>query len=108
MKKHRLTDSEKFMALSETERQKIVAGLEKESPQRRLARSRPLGAADRKRWIRFRQKLGRPPIGDGSKAISLTLEKGLLKQADAFARQHGLSRSQLIAESLRDKLGRAA
>jgi hypothetical protein len=108
MKKTRRYDSEKFMALTETERQRLVARLERESPQCRLARSRPLNAGERKRWGKFQEKLGRPRIGRGSKAISLTLEKGLLEQADAFARRHGLSRSQLVAESLLDKIGRAA
>ena len=108
MKRKKMSDSERFMSLPEAERQKIVSQLEHESTESKLARSRPLNAADRKRWKRFQEKLGRPRVGQGSKAISLTLERGLLEQADAFARQHGLSRSQLVAESLRDKLGRAA
>ena len=96
------------MALSESERERIVARLERETPRRRLARSRPLNAADRKRWKHFQQKVGRPKVGRGSKAISLTLERGLLQQADAFAKRHGLSRSQLVAESLRSRMQRAA
>ena len=96
------------MALTAAQREAIVAGLEGESPRRRQARSRPLNAGERKQWRRFQQKAVRPPVGRGSKAISLTLEKGLLEKADAFARRHGLSRSQLVAESLRDKMGRAA
>jgi hypothetical protein len=108
MKKTKPSDSEKFMAFSEIQRQRIVAQLERETPQRRLARSRPLNAAERRRWRGFQQKLGRPRIGRGSQAISLTLEKSLLERADAFAKRFGLSRSQLVAESLRDKMGRAA
>jgi len=108
MKKNRPYDRDQFMAFSEAQRRRIVAQLEAETPQRRLARSRPLNAAERKRWRRFQQKLGRPRVGRGSQAISLTIEKGLLDQADAFAKRRGLSRSQLVAESLRDKMGRAA
>jgi hypothetical protein len=51
---------------------------------------------------------GRSRVGQGAKVVSLTLEKGLLEGADAFARRHGLSGSELVAESLRDKMGRAA
>jgi len=57
MKKSRSNDSDKFMALSEPERRRIVARLERESPRERLARSRPLSAKDRNRWKRFQQKL---------------------------------------------------
>jgi hypothetical protein len=108
MKKKGQYDSEKFMALSEAQRQRIIAQLEEETPQQRLVRSRPLNAAERKRWRRFQQKLGRPRVGRGSQAVSVTIEKGLLLEADTFARRQGLSRSQLIAESLSDKMGRAA
>jgi metal-responsive CopG/Arc/MetJ family transcriptional regulator len=40
--------------------------------------------------------------------ISLTIEKGLLKRADAFAKKHGKSRAKLVAEGLRAMLGSAA
>ena len=96
------------MALSEAERRRIVAQLEEETPRRRLARSRPLNSAERKRWRRLQRKLGRPRLGRGSQAISLTIEKGLLEKTDAFAKRRGLSRSQFVAESLRDKMGLAA
>ena len=43
---------------------------------------------------------GRPRIGDGSVRVQSTLERGLLEQADEFARRHSMSRSQLIARGL--------
>ena len=96
------------MALSESDRARIVAQLDGESPRDRRARSRPLGVDDKKRWKRFKAKAGRPRIGRGTQAISLTVEKGLLQEADAFARSHRMSRSELVARGLRAFIDRAA
>ena len=49
--------------------------------------------------------MGRPKIGVTSVAISLTLEKGLLKRADAYAKSQGLKRAQLIAQALKTTMG---
>lgn len=46
--------------------------------------------------------------GKGAKTISLTVELGLLKQADAYAKRRGISRAKLVAEGLRAVIGRAA
>ena len=108
MKKHPHADSEKFMALPEAQRAKIIAEIDAEPPQRRLSRSRSLNAGDKKRWKRFQAKLGRPRVGRGTKAVSLTVEKGLLHEADAFARRNGMSRSELVARGLRAFIDRAA
>jgi hypothetical protein len=52
-------------------------------------------------WQRARRKRGRPRQGAGVKVISVSLEKGLLKQSDALARKLGVSRAALIADGLR-------
>ena len=43
---------------------------------------------------------------NGSTKVSISMERGLLEQADAFARQHQMSRSQVIAAGLRHMLGK--
>jgi hypothetical protein len=45
-----------------------------------------------------RQDRGRPPVGGGAHRIQVTMEKGLLARVDAYARQHGMTRSQLLAK----------
>ena len=53
-----------------------------------------IGAAGRPR------KRGRPKHGQGARQISLTVERQLLSRADQYARQHGMSRAQLVARGL--------
>ena len=43
---------------------------------------------------------------DPALRINVTLRKRLLAAADAYAQRHGLTRSRLIAEALRDRLDR--
>jgi hypothetical protein len=45
-------------------------------------------------------RLGRPQVGEGSDRINVTIERGLLNRADAFARSHNLTRAKLIAMGL--------
>lgn len=59
------------------------------------------------RHQRAERKRGRPRVGSGSKVISVTIEKTLLKRADRLAKQLGISRARLIAVGLL-KLVRAA
>jgi hypothetical protein len=49
---------------------------------------------------RARRKRGRPRIGLGAQTISVTIEKGLLAQADRLARKLRVHRAQLIARGL--------
>jgi hypothetical protein len=44
---------------------------------------------------------GRPMIGKGAKIVPVSIERGLLKQTDAFAKRHKLKRSQMVAQGLR-------
>ncbi len=55
----------------------------------------------RARLRRARQKRGRPRRGAGSQAISVTVEKTLLRQIDALARRKKTPRAQLVARGLR-------
>ena len=104
--KHSSTD--KFIALPDSEKEKIFKELDVETPEERFRRSRPLNARERQQWRRFKAKMGRPKVGKGAKTISLTVEKELLKQADAYAKLHGISRAKLVAQGLQALLNRAA
>lgn len=97
-----------FEALPDSETDRIVREIEAESPEQRLARSRPLNARERVLWQRCKRKAGRPKIGRGTTNVSVSLEKSLLREADRYARRHGMSRSQLIAQGVRALIGSAA
>jgi hypothetical protein len=66
---------------------------------------KPLTAAQRKAF-RATAKRGRPPVGEGAGRVLLSIERGLLKKADALARCRKVNRSQLIANALRRELSR--
>ncbi|MGA2233528.1 MAG: hypothetical protein ABSH22_21695 [Tepidisphaeraceae bacterium] len=58
-------------------------------------------AIEKHQWNRVKRKMGRPKIGNGVKRVMISLESGLLRQSDGFARKHHLSRSQMISAGLR-------
>ena len=60
-------------------------------------------ASQRTRWNRIKKNLGgRPKHGKyGTQIISVTVEKELLKQANAYAKAKGLKRSELVTQGLR-------
>jgi len=105
--RERALTGEAIDAMTDAQKAKLVAELDAETPEQRLARSKPLNAGQRAVWRRIKKKMGRPRVGKGSKPISLTLEIGLLKRADAYAKAHGVKRSELIAQGLRTVLGEA-
>ena len=105
-KRKKQLDGRTFDALSDTEKARIVARIEAEDPADRLARSKPLTQQQRADWRR-RKKMGRPTIGQGHKVVSVSLEAGLLKRADAYAKRHGLKRAQIVAQGIRSVIGEA-
>ncbi|MCC6422131.1 MAG: hypothetical protein IT447_01520 [Phycisphaerales bacterium] len=70
----------------------------------------PLTAEMRKRLqeAKAKARAGRKPVGQGSKRVLITMERGLLQEADRLARQKGMSRSQLIADGLKTILTKSA
>jgi hypothetical protein len=54
-----------------------------------------------------RRGRGRPQVGQGAKSVLVSIEKGLLARADAYARDQEISRSELIAAALLEKLRKA-
>jgi hypothetical protein len=72
-----------------------------------IERTRPMTATERAEEQRARNP-GRPRVGRGSERINITIERGLLAEADAIARRQKIGRSELIARSLRQMLIRRA
>jgi hypothetical protein len=66
---------------------------------------RPLTPAQHKAF-RATSKRGRPRVGAGAGRILITVERGLLEQADELAKRRKVNRSQLIADALRRELSR--
>ena len=95
--------SDEFMALSEADRAKVSAYYERGVPPDDI---RPLTAAQRRQWERVKRR-GRPRKGLGSKPVSVTIEADLLRRADAYAEQHGLTRAALVARGLEAVLRQA-
>ena len=62
--------------------------------------AKPLTSADRARHAAAR-KPGRPRVGKGAAKVYISMEKSLLSKADAYAKRTGISRSELIARSVR-------
>ncbi len=98
-----------FIALPDAEKNRIFAEFEASTPADRWAQSKPLNAKERAQWTRIRKRLrGRPKLGaDGVEKVSVSVEKSLLKEADAYAKSHKLKRSQMFADGLRLVMDRA-
>src|SRR6266851_5182963 len=63
-----------------------------------IRRSRPLTPAEKEQWRAAKRKRGRPTIGRGFQRISVSMERGLLKQVNVLAKKRRVSRSRLFAQ----------
>jgi hypothetical protein len=92
---------EELIALSDTEKARTVAEFDKEFAMDTFG---PLTPAQRRLWQKakrhMRRERGRPVQCQGHKVISVSLEKGLLKRADSFAKKAIMTRAALIARGL--------
>lgn len=98
--KKRQSPIEAFLALSSEEKECQYRAIDREFSR---AETKPLTVRQRKAWNKFRKRrrsAGRPKVGEGAKVVSLTIEGGLLKRADALAKREGVSRAQLVARGL--------
>lgn len=95
--KKKLSEYERFMSLSDKEKDREVAKYDREMS---LDELRPLTAADKVVHARAHRKGGRPRVGRGAKPVLVTMERSLLERTDRFAKAHSLSRAQLIARGL--------
>jgi len=59
MKKNRKSVIEAFIALPDSEKERIFQQIENEPWEKILARSRPLNARERRQWRRFKAKVDR-------------------------------------------------
>ena len=99
-----LNSARDFEALSDAEKEKVWDYFDRKIP---LSKTRPLTDAEWAQEKKAKKKMGRPKIGQRAKLISVTVEKGLLSRADAYARTQGLKRAELIALGLALALGEA-
>ena len=96
-------DGPSFDALSDDEKAKVAAYYDRGPIP--YSETRPMTKAERARWERARRKKpGRPKVGNGVKVVSLSVERGLLDRADAYAQRHGLTRARLVAMGLESVL----
>jgi len=89
---------ERLIALSDEEKDAEVAQYEDGTDSTDW---RPLTPAQRSQWARIKRKSGRPMVDKGTKIVPVSIERGLLKEADSFAKRHKLKRSQMVAQGLR-------
>jgi hypothetical protein len=104
-----------FDRMTDAEKDAFVSQFERKIP---LSETRPLTKADRQRlkrlptraaYERSQSKVQRARARTASEEarLSVTIEKNLLVQADAFAKARGLTRAEMIAWALRAVMGRA-
>lgn len=87
-----------FDALSAEDKEKVARFYEQGKHRNEM---RPLDATERAEVKREKKRMGRPKIGRGVKVISLSVERDLLKKADAYANRSGLKRAELFTRALR-------
>jgi hypothetical protein len=107
-KKKTENEYERFIALSDAAKDAEVKKYDRPSPAGRDGLvGRPLRKAD----VALHRKaaaVGRPKIGQGAKIVPVSIERSLLREADAFAKTHRLKRSQMVAKGLRLLMQRKA
>jgi hypothetical protein len=73
-----------------------------------IDRTRPMSPSERAEERMARHAGGRPRVGRGAERINITIERGLLAQADALARRRKIGRSEMVAQGLRLLIRRKA
>lgn len=89
---------EKFAALSASE--KAVFYRDCEDSEIAL-RAKPLSPEMKKLWELAKRKGGRPRIGRGATRVLISIERGLLEDADALAASQKITRSQLFSRGVK-------
>jgi len=99
-----------FADLPDAEKDRIYREIDQAPPGEIWRKSKPMTAADRKAFAPIRKKMGRgrPKTGRGTKVVSVSVEIGLLAEADAFAKRAGLGRTDLFVRGLRMAMGLAS
>lgn len=101
MSKGKIMTGRDFEALPDVEKERIFRELDNLTAEKVKA-ARPLTAAEKRRHFQTPRKVGRPKLGrSGTEIISVTVEKSLLKQANAYAKANGMKRSELVTLGLK-------
>jgi hypothetical protein len=94
-----------FDALPAARKREIRHKLEQPKSRQIKSQFRPLTAVEKREHFHPLSKAGRPRLGtNGAEIISLTVEKELLRQANAFAKAQGMKRSELFSRSVRQAM----
>ena len=105
MKKNKASAYERFMALTDAQKEAEVAVFDKED----LSPGRPISPAERRKFKAWQKKaVGRPRTGEGFLRWNVSLEKSIARAADAYAKKHGKTRSGLIVEAVKTYMQRVA
>lgn len=107
MKKKNKKPSEydRFIALTDEQKDAEVAIFDKED----LSPGEPISPAERRRFKAWQKRsVGRPRIGEGFRRWNISLEKSIARDADAYARKHGKTRSGLVVEAIKSYIQRVA
>jgi hypothetical protein len=94
----------RFASLSAAEKE--AAYRECDDPDIAL-RGKPLDSRMKKLWNRAKRKAGRPRVGRGAARVLVSIERGLLEDADDFAKSRRISRSQLVSRGIKAVLALA-
>jgi hypothetical protein len=89
-----------FDKLSAARKEAIYQECEKISP----GDGKPLTTEEAARWRRAIRKAKPSTRNHPSKRVHISIEQALLKAADRFAAEHGMSRSQVIEQGVRKLL----
>jgi hypothetical protein len=92
---------EEFDALSEADKDKVWKYYDRKIPLSEMPTLTRAERAQFERAIGRRPRPGRPKIGQSSKVVYMTLQKGFLQRVDAYAAKHKLKRAELIVQGLR-------
>lgn len=92
-----------FENLPDSEKDRIFKEIEAETPEERLANSRPLTAKERADWEAFVRKANRTRNEESKEEkVSIRVKQSLLKKADAYAKRHKIDRSELFTRGLQN------
>lgn len=111
MAKKKPSGYQRFMALTDEEKDVEVAAYDRELPTNRDGLpGRPLTARQQSEWKKIQRRLqrGRPKVGRGVKRVMISVEVGLLHRADGFAKKHQMKRSELVAKALESVIAKAS
>jgi hypothetical protein len=101
MSKYKPITGRAFEALPDTEKERIFRELDNLTPAQ-LKEYRPLTAKEKREHFHPKNKGGRPKLGKaGTEIISISVEKSLLREVNAYAKTKGIKRSELVTAGLR-------